>query len=231
MITIQSSGDPKFEELIQNHPRFDYREGLPDRIEFDSRMILLSGDPVEPFGLIELMDNNPLVCANVASLPPSDATLMLMALGPMFRAGLPIEPPVFRTTAPKSSSSLTKWLDTPNEIPVDYESVEPSDWLFGHAICLVKNVVDWREIDNLYADSYDRTFYVSVVPDIRTEVKKNQFSPNGFVQLTMTPGEDESLISIHVAGHKNGKCGACQKLQMLNIMCGLEEFLGIPSGL
>lgn len=44
-------------------------------------------------GLIELMDNNPIVCADEMSVPGPASTLALIALGPLLRAGAPLEPP------------------------------------------------------------------------------------------------------------------------------------------
>src|SRR5205085_3762725 len=58
------------------------------------RRSLFVGRPdVELKGIVELTDNNPLVCADAFSLPGAAASLALLAVGPLSEAGLLTERP------------------------------------------------------------------------------------------------------------------------------------------
>src|SRR5215218_131169 len=96
MIDRAEASDPRLLELLRNHPRvaevttsdepcLAFHQGPWNRR-------VLSGDPTPALaGLVELMDNNPLVCADEASVPDPASTLALIALGPLIRAGLLVE--------------------------------------------------------------------------------------------------------------------------------------------
>jgi len=83
------------EAILLGHPALlmlDEPAATPGVIEFGRRAqwrrLSLGLGPSPVRGLIELIDNNPLVCADDASAPGAIATLALIALGPLARAGL-----------------------------------------------------------------------------------------------------------------------------------------------
>ena len=95
MINVAAKGDSALRPLLSRHPRVNlerFETAAHGEILFQTgsqKRRAASGDlSCAEYGLIELMDNNPLVCAEEASCPGAGATLALIAIGPLLRAGV-----------------------------------------------------------------------------------------------------------------------------------------------
>ena len=196
--------------------------------------------PGLPFGLVEHMDNNPLVCADLARTPSPAQTLALVAIGPMLKSGLILEPPAIALDIECDEDEILEALRT--EDP-GFEGVTLSVGPSAHpsvrrihAVVAVRTPQSldplgargFEEFDEMYVERYDRALYVR-----RNE--SDSFSPEGVAdrpwaeyRLRITPGEDASLLAITAVADLRGKLGQSQTLHMMNVMAGFEESLGIP---
>lgn len=229
--TAAQTGHETVYRLLLNHPEVEvsFVPGV-NGIAFGDRTVVVC--PQDAL-LVELSDNNPLVCADKVTVPDPAGTLALIALGPLIRAGL-------INTEPSLLFSF----------PVDDQVVRQSLQGFGLGgeISLVDNpegrgpvlaLTAMVEIpaadigpegcllDVLYEEAYGRSFFVSRSEegDWNPESVRNQ--PQALFRLRMTEYEPNSLLTIMVMADENGKCGAAQLVHVMNVMCGFEESLGI----
>lgn len=234
-IRVLSGSDAVLRECLAEHPNVDLLEGVSsDLLEFWQgdwhRRITGEPTPGAPFGLIELMDNNPLVCADVVRVPGVAATLALTALGPIIRAGIVAEPPAiiasFPVTEDEASEALTTvgWnagaMVTSGE--VDLGTVRGLN-----VIAAIHAPEDLSELDAIYEEAYGRSFFVA-----RDEA--SEWMPNvaegrceALYRLRITPGSDVSLLTIQTFADARGKVGAGQVIHTMNVMAGFEETLGV----
>ena len=96
MIDRAEASDKRLLSFLRSHPHVkEVVEGGGPGLRFWqgpwARSIEVGNPSLEVAGLVELMDNNPLVCADVASVPDPASTLTLIAIGPLIRAGLLVE--------------------------------------------------------------------------------------------------------------------------------------------
>ncbi|RYG69791.1 hypothetical protein EON77_14405 [bacterium] len=252
------SGDPFLARLLAAHP--EVRGGFPtdhpgiafgrrvdryvgpdlsggaarvlDGVGGDARGGEGRSGPGLPFGLIEHMDNNPLVCADLARVPSAAQTLVLVALGPLLKTGLILEPPAITIDIECDEDEIVEALRTedPGTESVTLSvgpSVHPSVRRL-HAVVAVRNPRSLDEFDEAYAERYDRALYVR-----RRE--ENEFSPENVADrpwaefiLRISPGDDASLLAISAIADLRGKLGQAQVVHTMNVMAGFEESLGIP---
>lgn len=237
MIVVRSPQDSCLQRLLQEHPGVVVEGTFEEPgLEFSdsgrTRRIRVGDRSCEVRGLIELMDNNPLVCTDLASVPSSAATLALIALGPAFKSGVIRERPTFTVNIPASEADLEPFLET-----VGWESgitldvlQQPLDGVVAATALAVTNApIEPEEIEALYAEIYDRSFFVRHEPDAEWHVRMVIGKPLAVYRISVATGEDSSLLTVHVMADQNGKCGAAQVLHMFNIMCGFEESLGIAT--
>jgi hypothetical protein len=234
MIDEAVSADPYVLEILRRHPKVgQVREGAHAGIDFRMgswrRSVLIGDEAVEVAGLVELIDNNPMVCADVVSVPPPAATLALIGLGPLAWAGLLVERPVLIGTSPVSEAP-DRWLKTAGWdggatvelVPLDPETPNQVA-LVG--IGVIATPEDWDEIDTLYDERFARSFYVRRVEDWTPATSVAQ--PYASYHLQYTPGDEQSLLRVSVSADLHGKCGAAQVVHAMNVMAGLEESLGL----
>src|SRR4051812_41340938 len=97
MFDLQIAPNPHLQALFASHPRVTsvVVEDQPESVIWkagDWRRSIFIGHPgCDLRGVVELMDNNPLVCADVFSLPTPAGTLASLAIGPLSEAGLIVE--------------------------------------------------------------------------------------------------------------------------------------------
>lgn len=195
-----------------------------------SREILIDRPEVEPSGLIELMDNNPLVCADRASVPGPAATLALIAFGPLIRADSLIEPPALSLNFAAEVASVAGFLTSYGWAGgLDIDTVEDvaAGVCAGIAMARIRTPKAPSEIDDLYDEAYGRSFYVRRSESGSWNAAIVAGHPFAAYRLRFTPGEGESLLTIQVQADPAGKCGAAQIVHMMNVMAGFEETLGI----
>lgn len=181
-------------------------------------------------GLVELMDNNPLVCADHAWVPDEATTLFLAAFGPVALSGLVLEAPSVLTNAPIVAEAIENGLHSIAWAEGVTLAAVPDDMGDVYALtCLAKVAQpdDWEELDDIYEERYQKALYIrrdetsDWTPDLVRG--KNEI----VYRLRLTLGEGEGLLSIMVMADKNGRCGPKGALHMMNVMCGFEESLGI----
>ncbi len=181
-------------------------------------------------GLVELMDNNPLVCADHSWVPDEATTLLLAAFGPVALSGLVLEAPSVLTNAPIVANAIESGLESIAWTEGVTLAAVPDDMGDVYALtCLAKVAQpdDWEELDDIYEERYQKALYIrrdetsDWTPDLVRG--KNEI----VYRLRLTLGEGEGLLSIMVMADKNGRCGPKGALHMMNVMCGFEESLGI----
>lgn len=241
MTTVRCYHDEALVRLLAGHPEVRLLdERAPDhRVLVDqdgwSRELRVGDADVEVSGLIELMDNNPLVCADVASVPGPASTLALIAFGPLVRAGLMLEAPVMQVGGVVRDDGVDAFLSR-------FEWSEGAVVSFGEesfggcvaavAVAVVATPDDWGSIDELYRESFAHSFYVRELSTQAWDTSLVAGTPFAGYRLAYTPGDETSLLTVQVMADGDGKCGAAQTVHALNVMCGFEECLGVPeSGL
>ncbi|MBX3119272.1 MAG: hypothetical protein KF784_09415 [Fimbriimonadaceae bacterium] len=234
-LTVYCNADSPIGEILKNHPGVGNielaREALLEFSKDGWHRRVWSGKPsVDLNGLVELIDNNPLVCADEASVPSSCATLALIALGPLIRAGILVEPPALQFSETGDESEVNAFLSNfgwTEESTIQFEAIELGNVCALNAIANIQNVENWQLIDDLYEEAYGRSFYISRSEDEDWDAKLVEGTPNALYRLRITPGEPTSLLTIQVMADRNGKCGAAQIVHAMNVMAGFEETLGI----
>ena len=228
------SSDPLLNALLAAHPAVgEGVETADPGIVFGrvrARRVALS--PVDgPFGLIEIMDNNPLVCADESRIPSPAQTLALIAVGPLLSSGLLIEPPALVIDHPTTEEEILEGLSSDAPYPSITLAVEESSHPTVrrlHAMCAVRNPRTLDEFDELFEERYGRTLYVRRDEESAWTADLVEDRPWAVYRLRISPGDDASLLTVSVMADLRGKLGACQAIHMMNVMDGGEESLGIP---
>lgn len=228
MISAGSS-NPIISELLLGHPKVEVTPSDATGIAFASRSVAQSSGEVG--GLIELIDNNPLVCADHGWVPSPAGTLALIALGPIAEAGLLVEPPAVLTSFPDVEQEVVEqelvsanWRDG---IMLQTENHDLGSVRGAYVVAKIRNPDNFDDLDEIYRERYARSFFIRERGDAEWTKELVAESPYAYYYLELSPGEQESLLSIHVMADINGKLGAAQYVHMMNVMCGLEESLGI----
>jgi N-acetyl-gamma-glutamylphosphate reductase len=195
--------------------------------------VVVGRPDVQPFGLVELVDNNPLVCSEACSVPSPEGTFALIALGPLIRAGLLMEAPVALYSFQPSESLIATELSAEgwtggltiettlgNARDVD----APRSAIFT---CIISGPEDSRLLDSLYDGIYGGSFFVRRVEDGPWITDIVEDHPFAAYRLSIAPDFPQSLLTIKVMSDVNGKIGAAQTVHCLNVMCGFEESLGL----
>lgn len=200
------------------------------RIEFDGQSGTRSAwharpDVDGPYGLTELMDNNPLVCAKQASVTGAGASLTLIALGPLAKAELILDMPAialnFQEPNPEEINAALAtegWragasVATADDLPEVFE-----------AQCLANiRTQDASDLDNLYAECFGRSFFVRA----STETPEAG-DPHATYSISVADhGDGTALATVTARSARDGKVGAGGLVHLFNVMCGFEESLGV----
>lgn len=235
MVTVTRASDPSLLPLLEEHPEarlaLDGQGSSVLRFHVGSwsRSIEVGPPAAGPFGLIELADNNPWVCADSVGVPDPASTLALIAFGPLIRAGILAEAPTLMTNAPGSEVSVAAalgsehWADGATCDFADTPAV--SGVVAATGVALVQGATG-REIDDLYDEAFGTSLFVRRDEDSTWDVGLVANSPRAVFRLRFAPDEPRSLLTIQVMASLAGKCGASQIVHAMNVMCGLEESLG-----
>lgn len=204
-------------------------ECSPDVVRLDQdgwKRSLIVGDPsLEVTGLTELMDNNPMVCGDMVGVPGPVATLALIALGPLVRAGLLLDDPVMQIAGAPEGEAVSGFVG--REVIVSYGDEDFKGVVVANIVAEIATPANWDEIDDLYRECYSRSFYVLESGDKAWDVELVAGKPHACYRLGCTVGEETSLLTVQVMADRDGKCGAAQVVHALNVMCGFEECEGI----
>ncbi len=241
MVQINQPRDPVLAHLLKHHPEVELLSSPSPSgsIQFNfknwSRELFFNGKPAEERGLIELMDNNPIVCASTLSIPTPIATLTTIALGPLIRAGLiKADPAIHLSEEPAETEDILWHLDSLGYKEGATLGIEQSDFqniVVANTMVEVQKLENHQDLDDLYDEAYARSFYVRNFENEDWDTKLVHNKPWAAYRLRLTPGDENDLLTIQTMADRNGKCGACQVVHALNIMAGFEESLGIPENL
>jgi hypothetical protein len=240
-IRVRPGNLPNLRALLQTHPGMDVDSGTSSHtLEFEQgswHRTLDTGNEQGLRGLVELMDNNPMVCADSMSIPDPSATLALIAVGPIARAGLIVEAPTLMYSFTPDPDLVDSYLGTEGwtkgatcaEVGQDL-----GDVLALRALCAIRTEGDpgdgttaFDEIDDLYAEAYARSFFVRRDEENAWDTALVAGKPYAVYRLSIAPDNPVSLLTIQVMADRNGKCGAAQVIHAMNVMAGFEESLGI----
>ncbi|HSI72906.1 MAG TPA: hypothetical protein VK934_06990 [Fimbriimonas sp.] len=232
MIERAASSDPYVREILARHPRVaEVLEGNHAGVDFQiggwRRSVVVGDAGVEIGGLMELMDNNPVVCADVVAVPPPASTLALIALGPLAWAGLLTERPVVVGVSP-APEDIHPWMATAgwaSGVTTEVYPGEENKVVSVAGIGVIATPENWDDIDELYDERFARSFYVRRVEDWRPDIALGQ--PYAAYHIQCTDGDGQSLVRVSVAADLHGKCGAAQVVHAMNVMAGFEESQGI----
>jgi hypothetical protein len=225
-------------ELLKNHPEVE-AEPIAGSTSIlfhrgDWKRELRLGDPtLEVSGLTELIDNNPLVCADVASVPDAASTLALIGIGPVAFAGMVSDQPTILTNAPVNEEVLQAFLANfglSHPAIIHHEDQDLGSVYAATLLIPISNPEEWSEIDDLFEERYSRSFFVRRDEASEWDTKLVANKPFAVYRLGLTPGDDTSLLTVRVLADKHGKCGEAQLVHALNVMCGFEEMLATTLG-
>lgn len=233
MIDVAASADPKVRERLSRHPDVgEVRTGEHPGIDFEvgpwKRHVWIGKPELEVTGLVELIDNNPMVCADEMSIPDPVSTLALIALGPLASAGILLEAPAMISSIAGDEKQVSKFLTTAgwqNGIDLHVEPRDLGSVCAATAMAAIPTPQDWSEIDDLYEERFGRSFYVRKDDDGEWDPSLVKDKPYAVYRLSYTPDDASSLLTIHVLADLEGKCGGAQAIHAMNVMAGFEESL------
>lgn len=234
-VIAASSGDPAVARLLQSHPRVAFEAGGPTtglvfRQGHWGRSVRVDDRAAELRGILEIIDNNPLVCADEVSVPGPGATLAAIALGPLAAASLIVEAPTFLVTVPTTEDEVDAFLRPMGWSGGTLVHVEPQELgsvVAGTAMVAIDTPEDLDDLDAVYGERYDRAFFVRRDEASPWDVSLVAGKPYAVYRLRIAPDQPRSLLTIRVLADLGGKAGAAQVVHAMNVMAGLEESLGI----
>lgn len=235
MTSVVRPHDSFLARLLESHGDVVVVPGSPrSLIEIDQdgwkRSIVVGDASCEVAGLVELIDNNPIVCADRVSVPGPAATLALIALGPLIRAGMLLDSPVMQVAGASPGEDVDGYLAREGYlegVALSYGDEDMKGVVAANVVALIATPEDWGEIDGLYRECYSRSFYVREHVEGVWDVSLVAGRPFALYSLAYTPGEGGSLLTIKVMADRDGKCGAAQAVHAMNLMCGFEESTGM----
>ncbi len=236
MIVVPSGLAAPLESLIARHPHVERGEvsgsaALPFRVGEWQRGVLVAQPNCEVYGLVELMDNNPMVCADQVSVPGPAATLALIALGPLLRAGLVCDTPVIQFSFAGDDEDLYAALRSmgAEEDPIVQAAPQEMETVRAAIVHVeVPSTESPQEYDDLFEEAYGRSFFVHRHTADEWLAAQVLGQPHALYQLRWSPGDGPTgLLTILVMADIHGKLGAAQVVHAMNVMAGQEESLGI----
>lgn len=234
MIDQASTSDPLVRRLLEAHPKIgSVTEGSEllawDRGDWHRHLYAGRAD-VELHGLVELMDNNPLVCADSASVPSPAATLAMIALGPLAAAGMIAAVPTVIVNFPADEADVSAFLATEGWAEGAIVHSEPMDFgsvLAATVMVEIPTPEDLDDIDALFEERFGRSFYVRRDETSEWDAALVAGTPRAVYRLRIAPDSPVSLLTVRVLADRDGKAGAAQLVHAMNVMSGFEESLGL----
>ncbi len=226
--------DDSLRAVLSRHPLVELVDApAASPLEFDQgtwhRQVHV-GDTTGLRGLVELMDNNPLVCADSLSVPDAGSTLALIAIGPLIRAGILVEAPVLMYSFEVVEATIDSYLESmewPHGASVHLDFQDLGSVVALNAMAIIQTPARLEDIDDLYAEAYGRSFFVRREESETWDTALVADRPHAVFRLRISPDEPNSLLTIQVMADRDGKAGAAQIVHAMNVMAGFEESLGI----
>lgn len=220
--------------LLSGHPRIAVVSEGDAALTWEQggwRRSIAVGHPATPlYGLIELVDNNPLVCADEFSVPSAAATLALIALGPLAAAGMIVERPTLLLNASADEIEVDAALAQcgwPDGVVVHTEAMDLGTVVAATAMAEVPTPDDPTDIADIYEERFGRSFFVRQDQTSEWDAPLVAGKPYALYRVSVGLDEPRSLVTIRVLADLNGKLGAAQIIHAMNVMSGFEESLGI----
>ena len=232
-IDLASGSSAALLKLLAKHPFVSNVEhgsepGLTFLVAGKTRRIEVGSPDLEVTGLPELMDNNPMVCADQISVPDPASTLLLICLGPLAEAGLIAEPPQASLSAPFDSHLAHAFLSREGWTGGIQANVFPTrDPAVYEAIVEVKitQPSDEGQLNELYAERFARSFFVE--QDQASGWQPSLVKGKPFAAYRLAWDEPSATLTVRAMADREGKCGAAQVVHAMNIMVGYEETAGL----
>lgn len=234
-ISLASSSNPVVLRLLEKHPRVEKvamgpSEGIVFALADWNREVKVGDLSADHYGLVEVMDNNPIVCADRISVPTPAATMALIGLAPLARAGLLTDSPVVALNCHAEDEEIVFALEKSGwkgGVTVHTEPLDIGGVLAATIMASITTPDDMEDLDSLFDEPFGRSFYVrrDETSDWGPGVVQNK--PFACYRLKVLPDEPNSLITVRVLSDPHGKAGATQMVHAMNVMCGFEESLGI----
>lgn len=228
--------DPALRRLLAAHPGVESSSCIDSGaaiswVEGSRARSVFAGRPELPLiGVVELTDNNPLVCADTFSVPSASATLAVLALGPLAEAGLIVERPTMLMSAEGSEGDANPFLASlgwQDGLTVAVDPVDLGSVVAATVVCSIVTPERLEDIDDLFDERYGRSFFVHRDEESSWDVSLVAGRPHAIYRLRVAPDHPNSLLTIRIMADRDGKCGAAQVVHAFNVMCGFEESLGI----
>lgn len=178
--------------------------------------------------MVELIDNNPMVCADWVSLPSPAATLFLIAVGPLAKAGILVEGPVFLTNLEVDEEVLQEELRSlggPEGLQAQNEPMALEGIGVGSLLAKVESSADPDAYAEMFEECFGRSFFVHEDATSAWDPDLVRGRPHAVYRLSIAEDSPHSLLKVRVMADLDGKLGAAQRIHALNVMCGLEESL------
>jgi N-acetyl-gamma-glutamylphosphate reductase len=250
-IEVYAQGGERLKSALERHP-FVCLQGFEmaswPHIEFRKDTWIREawqGHPFldGPYGLPELMDNNPLICADRASCPGPAATLALIALGPSAKAGLLRPQPSCVFSFEGNGEGQAGGTSLFEEVEKALEKVgwsggvicagDPVDYggcLLASAFSEVSPGVTEGDVVGLYDEIFGRSFFVRRVDSWgEWVVEAVRGKPYALYHVALQEGGEAPVLRVQVSADAEGKAGGDQLVHLMNIMAGFEEDLGLLS--
>lgn len=222
-------------DILARHPHVErVVVGGDAELEFESeqgRRRIWAGNPdVEVAGLVETMDNNPLVCADEASVPDAASTLALICLGPLIRAGVITDGPGVIFSFEPGLGPVHRFLEREGlqNRPTFGTSVQDFGGVLAcTAMAPVAGIASASDLDSLFDEAYGRSFYVRRHEWSDWSADGVKGTPFAAFRLRLQPDDGAGLATVQAMASAHGKCGEAQIVHAFNVMSGFEESLGI----
>ena len=232
---VAASGDPAVALRLAAHPFVRLVAGGPESgVAFAlgdwSRRVFVSRMEEDQRGILEIMDNNPLVCADAMSVPSAGATLALIALGPLASGGLIADSPTIVSSVPLAEAEIAALMEPLGWFGGSYVHVEPQaidPAVAATVMVAIRTPDDPDDVDALFEERYDRTLYVRRDETSAWDVDLVAGRPYALYRLRLAEDEGTSLLTVRVIADREGKGGAAQVVHAMNVMAGFEESLGV----
>ncbi|HWP30320.1 MAG TPA: hypothetical protein VNK96_01135 [Fimbriimonadales bacterium] len=241
VIEVTAKGPAELKGYLERHPGVHLVEFTVEKepyIRFERRgwvrEVLFGHPEVDgPYGLIEIMDNNPLVCADRTSCPGPAATLALIALNPLIRAGILVEKPSVLFSFEEGLSEVEQALERlgwDKGVTVACRKEELDECIKALVTATIRTPQNPQDIDDLYEEVYGRSFFVREASPGDDLVALTKGKPFAVYTLSLDmefSSQETAALRSEVVSSIHGKAGCAQMIHMMNVMAGFEEDLGL----
>jgi hypothetical protein len=230
LVPVHAFGSIALKSCLEQHPFVTidaFEEQKSNHMEFSTnrpRRAYQGNPTTELYGLTELMDNNPLVCADEASVTGAAASLVMVALGPLARAELIASMPAIALNFGLATDEIDIALAGEGWDGGTVIATEDgyADVLRAECICEIRVPDSIEDIGALYDECFGRSFFVR-----EGSAPASGEAYASYALQVEDHGAGTALAKVTAAAAREGKCGAGGLVHMFNVMCGFEESLGV----